>query len=132
MRAALLLAAMPAAYAAGGAPAIGPAWSDIGQTLIALVFIVFLIVGCAVLMRRFSLLPVANGGRLRVVSGVMVGARERVVVVEIEGEWLVLGVTSENVRLLHKLDRPEDAPAAPEAPAFAKALAKMMQRKESA
>ncbi len=45
------------------------------------------------------------------VSGVLVGQREKVVIVELEGEWLVLGVTSHSVNLLTKLDRPPDAAA---------------------
>jgi len=37
------------------------------------------------------------------VSSVMVGQRERVVVVEIGGQWLVLGVAAGQVRALHTL-----------------------------
>jgi len=45
-------------------------------------------------------------GAVKVVGTTAVGARERVVVVEIEGTWLLLGVGGGNVRLLHTLPKP--------------------------
>lgn len=42
-------------------------------------------------------------GVIRVMGSTAVGPRERVVVVEVEGTRLVLGVGSGNVRLLHVL-----------------------------
>ncbi|WP_255987781.1 flagellar biosynthetic protein FliO [Chitinolyticbacter albus] len=116
--------------AAHAAEVPGPGIAQFGQTLLALCFVIALIVAAAFLMRRFSLLPMAAGSRLRVVSGVMVGAKERVVIVEVESTWLVVGVTSENVNLLHTLPRPADAPPAPQAaiPVFAEKLAALMKR----
>ena len=37
----------------------------------------------------------------------MVGPRERVVVVEVENTWLLLGVGAGQVRLLDKRDKPD-------------------------
>lgn len=98
------------------------------QMIFALVLVLGLIVGAAWLMRRFSLLPSAAGGQLRVVSGVMVGNRERVVIVEVRDTWLVVGVTGQNINILHTLPRPEDAPSVPQAP-FADWLQKAIQQK---
>lgn len=122
------LAALPFYVHAAEVP--GPGIAQFGQTLLALLFVIALIVAAALLMRRFSLLPMAAGGRLRVVSGVMVGAKERVVIVEVESTWLVVGVTGENVNLLHTLPRPADAPPAPQPamPVFAEKLAALMKR----
>ena len=45
-----------------------------------------------------------GGGHLvKVVSSAALGQRERVVVVEVGGQWLVLGVTSSQVNMLHTL-----------------------------
>jgi len=44
-----------------------------------------------------------------------VGTRERVVLVEVAGQWLVLGVAPGQVRTLANLPRPDNLP--PEAPA---------------
>ena len=38
-------------------------------------------------------------------------AARRVVVVEVQGKWLVLGVAAQSVNLLCTLDKPEDVPA---------------------
>lgn len=45
----------------------------------------------------------------KVVGHVMVGPRERVVIVEIDQSWLVLGVAQGSVNVLHTLPRPADA-----------------------
>lgn len=81
------------------------------QVILGLAVVLGAIVGLAWLFRRMSGGMLGGSNRLRVVSGVLVGQREKVVIVELEGEWLVLGVTSHSVNLLTKLDRPPDAAA---------------------
>lgn len=101
------------------------------QVLLALALVLGLIVGAAWMMRRLSLVPGAGAGHLRVVSGVMVGQRERVVIVEINGQWLVLGVTSEQVNLLHTLDKPADIETTPAAaPVFAQWLQAALDKRK--
>ncbi len=98
------------------------------QAGLALMLVLALIVGSAWLMRRLSLLSGVAGGQLRVVSGTMVGNRERVVIVEVRDTWLVLGVTAQNINVLHTLPRPDDLPpTAP--PPFADWLHKALQKK---
>ncbi|AMC36855.1 flagellar biosynthetic protein FliO [Janthinobacterium sp. B9-8] len=104
---------------------------SIAQVVLALAFVIGLILFSAWLLRRLSVLPM-NGGQkapLKVVSGVMVGSKERVVVVEVEGSWLVLGVTSSSVNLLHTLTAPEQVESAPVVSSFAASLAAVLQRK---
>ena len=48
-------------------------------------------------------------GAVKVVGTTPVGTRERVVVVEVDGTWLLLGVGGGNVRLLHTRPKPEDS-----------------------
>lgn len=50
-------------------------------------------------------------GVVKVVSSTTVGSRERVVVVEVDHTWLLLGVGGGNVRLLHTLDKPDQPPS---------------------
>ena len=50
-------------------------------------------------------------GVLRVIGGVMVGPKERLVLVEMGDTWLLLGVAAGSVNLLHHMPRPEGAPA---------------------
>lgn len=112
-------------------PASVPQTSLFSHTMqagLALMLVLALIVGSAWLMRRFSLLPGSAGGQLRVVSGAMVGNRERVVIVEVRDTWLVLGVTSQNINVLHTLPRPDDLPPTVPPP-FADWLQKALQKK---
>ncbi|KAF0813058.1 Flagellar protein FliO [Andreprevotia sp. IGB-42] len=102
------------------------------QVIVALGLVLGLIVAVAWLMRRFTMLPMAAGARLRVVSGVMVGPKERVVIVEIDDTWLVLGVTAQAVNKLHELPRSVQPAATPgpAMPAFAERLARALMRKD--
>lgn len=73
------------------------------QTLVGLAVVIGLVFGCAWLARRFGLQPQRRGGALKIVASVAVGGKESATVVEIGDTWLVLGVASGNVRLLHTL-----------------------------
>jgi flagellar protein FliO/FliZ len=83
------------------------------QVVFGLAVVLAAILGCAWLFRRFSNGMVGIPRHMRVVSAVMVGQRERVVIVELGDEWLVLGVTQHAVNLLSSRPRPElaDEPA---------------------
>ncbi|MBM3116203.1 flagellar biosynthetic protein FliO [Jeongeupia naejangsanensis] len=120
-------ASVPASLASSG-----PGLGQFVQVLLMLGLVLALIVGAAWLMRRFSLLPGGQAGnQLRVVSGVMVGPKERVVIVEQGETWLVVGVTAQSVNLLHTLPRPDDAPVAGAPvplPPFAEKLAALMKK----
>jgi flagellar protein FliO/FliZ len=58
-------------------------------------------------LRRFSPGQTAAQGAVKVVGGVMLGPRERLVVVEVGETWLLLGVGGGQVNTLHSLPRPE-------------------------
>ena len=134
MRRLLVLALLAGPAWAAAPPVEGPSplWSLL-QMLFGLAIVLAAIVGVAWLFRRFTM----GGGMLgrlqpaRVVSGVMVGPHERLVIVELEGEWLVLGVTSRSVNLLKTLDKPPQQDAAnvtPATPPFAQWLAAAIEK----
>jgi flagellar protein FliO/FliZ len=108
-------------------PIGGSSIAVILQVLFGLALVLGAFALVAVLMRRF--MPVQRGasGVLRLVGGIMVGPRERVVVVEVGETWLVLGVANGQVRALHTLPREEMAKEVPVAgqPAFADWLARV-------
>ena len=88
------------------------AQTDTGSML-SVFLSLFLILGgfvfVAWLVRRY--MPgVGKQGVVKVIGATMVGPRERVVVVEVENTWLLLGVGAGQVRLLDKLNRPESPP----------------------
>jgi flagellar protein FliO/FliZ len=73
--------------------------------LLSLALILGGFVALAWLARRY--LPgLGAQGVVKVVGTTAVGTRERVVVVEVDNTWLLLGVGGGNVRLLHTLPRP--------------------------
>jgi flagellar protein FliO/FliZ len=78
------------------------------------VFALLLVLGAiglfAWFMRRLAPGQASAGGMLKVVGGVMVGPRERLVVVEVKDTWLLLGVAAGQVTLVHSMPRPLDAP----------------------
>ena len=81
----------------------------LGKTAFALLLVVGLIVLCAWLVRRLTPGQANAGQHLKVIASRAVGAKERVVIVELEDTWLVLGVGNGQVGKLH--ERP--APPAP-------------------
>jgi len=88
----------PAASAVGATGASSLLQAGLGMA--AVLGLIFL---CAWLMRRFGVQRFGGGQLVKVVSSSMVGQRERVVVVEVEGTWLVLGVTASHINTLHTL-----------------------------
>jgi flagellar protein FliO/FliZ len=92
-----------------------PSWafaaSDTTDGLLTVVLSLALILGGFVAVAWFTrrYLPgMGAHGAVKVVGATAVGTRERVVVVEVGGTWLLLGVGGGNVRLLHTLPKPAD------------------------
>ncbi|MFL4555317.1 flagellar biosynthetic protein FliO [Yersinia kristensenii] len=88
------------------APAM-PAGSVLTQVGSVLGGILLLILFAAWLVRRLGFAPQARNNKLlNVRASCQVGQRERVVIVEVDNTWLVLGVTAQQVTPLHTLERP--------------------------
>lgn len=108
---------LAAALLAGPALAAEPPSLSTGSVLMQGLF--GLLVVLAILMlffwfiRRFSPGQTSAQGVVKVVGGVMLGTREKLVVVEVGDTWLLLGVGGGQVNTLHTLPRPEgiSAPA---------------------
>jgi flagellar protein FliO/FliZ len=98
------------------------------QVALALALVLGAIVLFAWLMRRFVPGQAGAGGLLKVIGGVMVGPKERVVVVEVGDTWLLLGVAANGVTLVHSMAKPASAetdsagPAAPASRSFSRLL----------
>lgn len=71
-----------------------------------LVLMLIIILGLAWVLKRFSLIPNTANGAMKLVAATGVGQRERVVIVEINGTWLVLGVAPGRVNMLHSMEKP--------------------------
>ena len=112
------LAFWPVLGAAAEAPAVLPSTGTSGllQMLLGLAVVLGVIAGTAWLARRYLPGGARSGGPVKVVGGTLVGPRERVVVVEVDDTWIVVGVTPTQVNALHTLPRPAHAESLPAAP----------------
>lgn len=82
----------------------------IGETAVALVAVLLLILALAWLFKRFgSRLPLAGRGPVQVLGGVSLGTRERAVLLSVDGTRLLVGVAPGQVRTLHVLGRDDAA-----------------------
>lgn len=104
---ALLTLVTAPAWAAEPAPSAG----NLMQVLLGLTAVLALMAGAAWLLKRFGVAGVAGNNVARVVGGVSVGNRERVVVVEIGDQWIVVGVAPGRVNALSTMAR-QETPAA--------------------
>lgn len=93
-----------------------------GQMLVSLALVVALIGGLFVLLRRLQV-RTGSGGGIRAVAALSVGTRERVVLLEVAGRQLLVGVAPGRVQALLVLgDNVASLPASPPAEAFAERL----------
>ena len=100
------LLSLPAWAQAADAPA--PAVSAAGsllQVFIGLVAVLLLIAATAWVAKRFGVARGGSSNLVQVISSASVGARERVVVVEVGESWLVVGVAPGSVNALMTLPK---------------------------
>jgi len=90
------------ASAVHATPAISGA-ASLAQAGLGLFAVIALILGMAWLARRAGLMRQGPQGVMKVVGSTMLGARQRLVLVEIGDTWLVLGVSAGEIRTLHTL-----------------------------
>ncbi|KVW99968.1 flagellar biosynthetic protein FliO [Shewanella frigidimarina] len=74
--------------------------------LIAVLALIFLL---AYIVKRLKLVP-SNGGIIKAIAVTPIGQREKVVLVEVNGQQYLLGVTSQQINLIDKLANPVEVP----------------------
>ncbi len=84
--------------------AVASLWSMLG----ALAFVVGIILLLAYVTKRLKLVT-ANQGGIKTVSATPLGQKEKLVLVELEGQQYLLGVTSQQITLIDKLSSPTQA-----------------------
>jgi flagellar protein FliO/FliZ len=88
------------------APVPGVSSASFVQGFIGLIIVIALLLITLYALRRFgSRLTGASTVGMKVLSGLSVGARERILLVEVGDTWLVVGVTSSQVRTLHTMPK---------------------------
>jgi flagellar protein FliO/FliZ len=84
------------------------AGTGIVQVTLGLFVVLLIIAAAAWFTRRFGHFQATAGGTLRIVGGLHLGARERLVVVQVGDQQLLLGVAPGRVSTLHVLGSPLD------------------------
>ena len=117
----LALTAVPA-VAQEAVPAVSPSSLFTGDYLLqvigSFVVVILLLIGVLVLLRRFNGVSSQMSGNMRVISSVGVGQRERVVLVQVGEEQILVGVGPGNVRKIHAFNEPVVEPSASTTPSF--------------
>jgi flagellar protein FliO/FliZ len=139
--AATLLAASVCATAVEGTrPPFSPqpsavSSSSIVQIIFSLLMVLAAIVLVAWLLKRMNVAQQGSGNLLRILGSVAIGQRERIVLVEVNDTWLVVGVGPGQVRTLHTLQKQEIQNSASSAPGpqpsenkFAKLLSSVLHQ----
>ncbi|VAW78095.1 Flagellar biosynthesis protein FliO [hydrothermal vent metagenome] len=82
------------------------AMTNLWQLTLGMLAVLALILLIAWLLKRSGGFQMASGGGLRVLGGLSMGARERVVLIQVGDTQLLLGVAPGRVQTLHVLDQP--------------------------
>jgi len=127
----LLCGMLPRIALAADSPDLAPDGTGLVRATLGLALVLALIFAAGWVMRRIAPARAGGTGPVRVVGSQAVGTRERVVLLEVGDQWLVVGVAPGNVRGLATLPRGElpPAPASP-ATAFTTLLARARGHRE--
>ena len=77
------------------------------QTILSLGFVIALLVGLAWLLKRFGPKHITGGTKVKLVGALSVGARERILVVEVGEQWIVVGASPGRMNALATMPRQE-------------------------
>ncbi|GAB4115095.1 MAG: hypothetical protein Fur0026_00410 [Sideroxydans sp.] len=104
------------------------------QVIVSLLLVLAAVLAVAWVLKRINLPRQGAGNVLRVISGITVGQRERVVLLEVNDTWLVVGVAPGQVRTLHTLPKgmlPAEGTPAAEAKSFRSFLQQMREKRNA-
>jgi flagellar protein FliO/FliZ len=75
------------------------------QVILSLLLVLAAVAMVAWVLKRINLPQQGSGNALKVISGVAVGQRERIVLVEVNDTWLIVGVAPGQVNALHTMPK---------------------------
>jgi len=79
------------------------------QVIVSLLLVLAAVMLVAWVLKRINMPKQGTSSLLKVISGVAVGQRERIVLVEINNTWLVVGVAPGHVRTLHSMPKADQS-----------------------
>ncbi|MDQ2078085.1 flagellar biosynthetic protein FliO [Marinimicrobium sp. ABcell2] len=112
-------------------PVVGTSAHLLNMTL-GLLLIVGLILGLAWLLRRFGQSSMFSHQKaIKIVAAMALGTRERLVVVDVGGQQILLGVTAREINTLHVFEEPVIDPGQAAPPSdFSRKLMAVLQKKD--
>lgn len=76
---------------------------NLGLMLGSLFLVIFLILAMAWLAKKFKLsTTLKNNKNFKLIEQLSLGSKQKIIIVEVDSERLVLGVTEQNISLLNK------------------------------
>jgi flagellar protein FliO/FliZ len=84
------------------------------RAFLGLIVVIAAILLCGWFARRSGLAGRAQGGAMRIVDSLNIGPRQRIVLLEVEDSWVLVGVTAGQMNVLHTL--PAGELSAPQQP----------------
>ena len=127
----------PCALLAQGEPAAESPLEPMSSPYLAklvggLVLVVAAIFVLAWLVKKFNLNQHSQGGLIRVIAGLSIGTRDRIVLLQVGDEQILVGLTPGRIEKLHTLERPLEAPrTSPPGGSFAAKLNRLMGDREA-
>jgi flagellar protein FliO/FliZ len=85
----------------------GPSAANLVQTILALLFVLALLAGLAWFVKRFGPRAGIGNAHLRVVGALSLGGRERIMVVEVGDQWIVVGASPGRINALATMPKQE-------------------------
>ena len=86
-----------------------PGAGSLLQTILALVLVLALLLGLAWVMKRFGPRAMGASANVRLVGALNIGGRERIMVVEVGNQWIVVGASPGRVNALATMPRQDGA-----------------------
>ena len=118
---------------AASAEAPGVSGAAILQMLLGLLLVIGVLFAGAFFLRKLNGgMNFGNTGPMRIVGGLMISTRERLVLVEVGDAWIVIGIVPGQIKTLHTLQKGELPLAPPGEKTFTQWLKQFSDRKNEA
>lgn len=107
--------------AASTQAATSPLPDGLGRMVLSLIIVIGVLIGISVLFKKWGGPRVYNTLPIKTISAMHISQTQKIMVVEVGEEWLVLGVTPQHITALSHLPKKENITAidAPTQPTFA-------------
>jgi flagellar protein FliO/FliZ len=104
--------------------------TDISDILLTLLFVVALILVCGWVVKRWmngQTGGIANNSQMKVLAILPLGTRERMAIVQVGDQQLVIGITASSINTLHVLENPIEVNHPQAMSKFQKKLAEILK-----